>query len=371
MANSTRKQFRIELLPALHGDCIWIEYGESEAPQRIVVDGGPIGAYKALDARVAKLKPGDREIELFAITHVDGDHIEGAVRLIADKNDSLVFREVWFNGWRHLEKVPGMLGPVQGEFVSALIERFIGDTRWNASPPFAGGPVLVPNSGKPPVATLEGGMQITLLSPTPAKLEKLRKAWLSDVNRKGFDPGDLDAALELLRSQRRLIPKGLLGGSYQLGNERIALDSAVANGSSLAMLAEFDGVRCLLLGDAHPDAVVRSLKKLGATPSHPLRLDAVKVAHHGSKGNTTPELLDLVACKRFLISTSGAVFNHPDREAVDLIIDRAGPGVELVFNYLSDTTLPWADPNDQQSRHYSAVYPETQGVGIAVDLLES
>jgi len=361
------KQFRIELLPALHGDCIWIEYGDPTAPTRILIDGGPIGAYKALDARVTKLKPGDREIELVAITHVDGDHIEGAVRLIADKAKTLSFRDVWFNGWRHLEKVPGMLGPVQGEFVSALIAKFIGDTRWNAAQPFSGRPLVV-DADDPPVATLEGGMRLTLLSPTPPKLEKLRTAWLADVEAKGFAPGDLDAALELLRTQRRLVPKGLLGGSYQLGDQRIRLDSAVANGSSLAMLAEFGGKCCLLLGDAHPDAVVESLKKLGASKAKPRRLDAIKVAHHGSRGNTTPELLEVVACKRFLVSTNGDVFGHPDREALDAIVDQAGPGVELVFNYLSDTTRPWSDQTDQAKRHYRAVYPQTDGVGAVVEL---
>ena len=168
MCQASTKHFRIELLPALHGDCIWIEYGDPTAPTRILIDGGPIGAYKALDTRVAKLKPGDREIELLAITHVDGDHIEGAVRLIADKSSILSFREVWFNGWRHFEEVRGLLGPVQGEFLSALIARFIGDKRWNAAKPFSGGPLIV-GEGALPVATLEGGMKLTLLSPTPEK----------------------------------------------------------------------------------------------------------------------------------------------------------------------------------------------------------
>ncbi len=367
MSASPTGLFRIELLPALHGDCIFIEYGDPAAPSRILIDGGPIGGYRSLDARIAKLPPGDREIELFAITHVDGDHIEGAVRLIADKAGTLSIRDVWFNGWRHLEKVPGMLGPVQGEFVSALIAKFIGDKRWNAAPPFSGGPLVV-GDGAPPVTTLEGGMRITLLSPTPQKLEKLRKAWMSDVSAKGFAPGDLDAALDLLRTQRRLVPKGLLGGSYQLGDQRVPLDSAVANGSSLAMLAELDGKRCLLLGDAHPDAVVESLRKLGASESAPMKLDAIKIAHHGSRGNTTPELLGLVACRRFLVSTSGDVFGHPDPEAIDAIIDTAGAGVEIAFNYLSDTTKRWADPADQRLRHYTAVYPATEGIGAVVEL---
>lgn len=369
MAEDMNTRFQIELLPALHGDCIWIEYGPSDSLKRILIDGGPIGAYGALQARADQLPFGDREIELVMITHVDADHIEGAIRLIAEWASKLSFREVWFNGWRHLEEIPGMLGPVQGEFVSALIEKFIGSKRWNSSNPFDGGPLVVAKEGPPPSVSLNGGMRLTLLSPTPEKLEKLRKSWKADVHKKGISPGDLDAALNLLRTQHRLVPDGLLGGSYQLGDIRIPLDNAVANGSSLAMLAEFGNKRCLLLGDAHPDAIISSLKRLGASKDHPLEIDAVKVSHHGSKGNTTPELLELISCKRFLISTSGAVFDHPDQEAINLIIDNAGPDVELVFNYLSDTTRAWSKPQDQSERCYRALYPQTEGESITVNLL--
>ena len=189
------------------------------------------------------------------------------------------------------------------------------------------------------------------------------------MNRKGFSPGDLDAALELLRTQRRLIPNGLLGGSYQLGDQDVLLDNSEANGSSLAMLAEYGGKRCLLLGDAHPDVIVESLKKLGASASKPLELDAVKIAHHGSRGNTTRELLDLIACKRFLVSTNGGnKYGHPDPQTIDSIIAHAGPGIELVFNYLSDTTRYWSDEEDQARRRYRAVYPDTEGEGAIVEL---
>lgn len=377
MCQKLDKQFCIELLPALHGDCIWIEYGNRSNPNRILIDGGPIGAYEALDARINKLRPGNRKIELTIITHVDADHIEGVIRLIAEKYNSLDFHKIWFNGWKHLETVPGMLGPVQGEFVSALISKCIGDGNWNTSDvfngktdPFKGKTLVVANDGLPPVANLEGGMQLTLLSPTPEKLEKLRNKWITEVNEKGIEPGDLDEALEQLREQHRLVPKGLLGGSFQLGDERIKLDDKEANGSSLAMLAEYGGKSCLFLGDSHPDAIVQSLKKLGASKVLPMKVDAIKVSHHGSRGNTTPELLDLVSCKRFLISTNGSHFKnpHPHHETIDMIISKAGPGVELVFNYFCETTKPWSKKSDQDNPNFISVYPKSEGESIIVSL---
>ncbi len=361
-----KNSFRIELLPARHGDSLWIEYGDSAAPSRILIDGGPIGAYPALDQRVAQLKPGDREIELLVITHVDGDHIEGAVRLVAAHRNDLSFREVWFNGWRHLETKPGLLGAVQGEFLSALIAKYIGEPRWNCSPPFAGGPLVVATD-TPPVATLAGGMRLTLLSPTPKKLEKLQKQWKKEVAKAGFAPGDLEKALERLKEANRLVPKGLLGGGYQEIKPG-KVDNSVANGSSIAFVAEYAGKRCLCLGDAHPDALIESLGKLGATKAKPLAVDAIKLPHHGSASNYSPDLYDLVSCRRFLVSTNGDQFNHPDREVIDALIARGIPKLELHFNHLTGTTKPWSDKRDQTKRRFKAFYPKTAAGGITVSL---
>lgn len=37
--------FRIEMLPAAHGDALWIEYGAGGTIHRLLVDGGTPGAY--------------------------------------------------------------------------------------------------------------------------------------------------------------------------------------------------------------------------------------------------------------------------------------------------------------------------------------
>ena len=72
----------IEMLPARHGDCLWIEYAEgvSDRTRRILVDGGPGFAYGALRARIEQLPLAEREFELVVVTHIDADHIEGIIR---------------------------------------------------------------------------------------------------------------------------------------------------------------------------------------------------------------------------------------------------------------------------------------------------
>jgi hypothetical protein len=56
------------------------------------------------------------------LTHVDADHIESAVKLLNVKKLDFDVGDIWFNAWKHLSPSHGdELGPVQGEYVSALI----------------------------------------------------------------------------------------------------------------------------------------------------------------------------------------------------------------------------------------------------------
>ena len=44
MSNIRREKnmtlFRIEMMPACSGDCIWIEYGNPQSPHKLLIDGG-------------------------------------------------------------------------------------------------------------------------------------------------------------------------------------------------------------------------------------------------------------------------------------------------------------------------------------------
>src|SRR5271166_3132648 len=85
------------MLPAGHGDCLWIEYGDPT--RRILVDGGPYYSYKHLRNRIEQLDVGDRHFELLIVTHIDADHIEGILRLLQEPQHlGVSFDDVWFNG---------------------------------------------------------------------------------------------------------------------------------------------------------------------------------------------------------------------------------------------------------------------------------
>ena len=366
------KFMRVEMLPALHGDCLFVEYGDATRTRRLLIDGGPIGAYGALQDRMEALTAGDRRFELIVLSHVDTDHIDGLVRLFANpKPWPFVVKDVWFNGWRHLEQAHGLLGGKQGEYFSALLSRRLEDGIWNGA--FDGDAVVVRDDDALPERMLAGNMKLTLLSPTVPKLAKMRNAWRKDIG-DAIEPGDLDAAWELLAKQKRYLPgQGLLGstpGLDALLAKQSRPDNAAANGSSIAFLAEFAGKSCLFLADAHADAVCASLKRLLAQRGlERLAVDAVKVSHHGSKGNTTDELMSLIESPRFLFSTNGAQFGHPDQEAVRRVIGRSTQvKTELFFNYLTDRNREWEASGLQQQLNYAATYAVGEDTPLVVHL---
>ena len=309
----------------------------------------------------------ERFFELIVLTHVDGDHVEGLVRLFADKPLSFSVDKVMFNGWRQMDRAHGLLGALQGEFLSALLVNRAASA-WDPDAE----PWVVLKDGALPSLDLPGGMKLTLLSPDVPKLQAMAREWKSAVVKAGVQPGDLEAAWDKLAQRKKFLPKrGLLGASPDLDRllqDQFKIDAAKANGSSLAFLAEYDNKSALLLGDAHPDVVAASIKRLlKARGKRKLKVGAVKVAHHGSKNNTNEDLLTLIECPTYLISTNGAQFKHPDKACIARIL-KFGKPARIVFNYRSEFTGPWIERTSQQKYGYEAQVRKESELSIPVTL---
>jgi hypothetical protein len=157
-------------------------------------------------------------------------------------------------------------------------------------------------------------------------------------------------------------------------------DRTVANGSSIALLAEYsDGKkekRCLLTGDAHVGVLINSLRTLmkdqRRVKDGRLVVDALKLSHHGSKKNVSKDLLDLLACSKFLISTNGQQFEHPDPEAVARVIKYGrtgkGPNPKLFFNYKSPFNKMWDESDLRDLHEYEVQYPAEGTQGLVIRL---
>jgi beta-lactamase superfamily II metal-dependent hydrolase len=362
--------FRIEMLPARHGDALWIEYGTPERTRRILIDGGPVHAWPEVEARLRMLPPGDQGVELVVVSHVDTDHIEGLVRLMAEPvaRWPIVPNEIWFNGWRHVAEAD-TLGGREGEFLSALIHRRAFSS-WNTA--FGGKAVCVGKLEGDRVE-LEDGMRLTLVSPNAASLAALEKDWRENVDKWAIRPGDLEAAWEQLVDANRFHPDSELTlGPGDLSAKLLAQlkgrDSGAANGSSIAFLAEFAGKSCLFLADAHAKVVCESLRRLGYSSARPLKVDALKMSHHGSRNNITRELLELVDARHFLVSSNGDKFGHPDPQAIEAVIAGSRRKPTIWFNYTSDHNSRWKVESARPGATFRTRYPRKGKAGIAVKL---
>jgi hypothetical protein len=203
-------------------------------------------------------------------------------------------------------------------------------------------------------------MKWTLLSPTRQKLAALRQRWIKEVTHAGLRPGDHAGFLELFEETPSLHSDDL---GEQINVEHLAgvafkEDTAEPNGSSIAMLFEYEGRTLLLAGDAHPSVLQRSLTRFASERDlqGPVSLDALKVSHHGSHKNTSPQLLECIDCRCFLFSSDGKKFSHPSAECIARIVHRRC-GVVLHFNYDTKVNEIWKSSSLQRKYGFEAVYP--------------
>lgn len=351
--------FSVTMLPAGHGDCLWVEWGKASAPRRMLIDAGTPGTYKRLKAAIKdRLGNGKAHFDLFVITHIDEDHIGGAIRLLEDSE--VTYGDLWFNGWKHLrEKAPrDLLGAKQAELVTDTIQRR--KLPWNTA---FGGKAVVIDKDLPTVPL--GEAKLTLLSPYRQQLHDLIPKWRAELVKAGL----VDAAGNLLhpRERARRIRDQLGVRSLNIETllkEPFESDAAEANGSSIAFLLEHGGKRALFTGDAHPGVLAQSLRQLSASDR---KLDVVKVPHHGSDGNTSADLLSLVSCNTYLLSTNGARYSHPDRAALARIVGR-GNKSRLCFNYTTSFTTLWNNAIARQKYRFQVDYPTTKDGGFSLEL---
>jgi beta-lactamase superfamily II metal-dependent hydrolase len=377
--------FTLTMLPAHQGDALWIEYGEGNQIHRILIDGGTPPSAGAVRKRISNLPEPECRLELFMVTHVDTDHIGGVLRLLSGVPKELKVGQFWFNERRHLQPKPAgaVLGPLDGEILGSFLDQLGWDwNTWMAQQSGDGPEAVVVLDGEepPPSFELPGGMVLTLLSPGLPEIETLRVAWKKELDENRLDPTSLDFAAQLSAAMHRkhIKPLAVLGDVDtatvdELADQRFVQDDSPANGSSIGVLLEFDHRSCLLTGDAVPGALIGPIKRLlKSRGKEKLRVDAVKLPHHGSQHNVNEELLDVLSSSRWLFSTNGQQHNHPDPQAVARVV-RANQGKDstLHFNYPRGANARadrWSDRELKDRWGYQSVFASNATDGLLVDL---
>ena len=318
---------KIHFLPVRYGDSFVIECDRGGNHGVVVVDGGPNGCGKILQAKLNEI---NKMPDLMVLTHYDDDHIGGLIQYIktCTNNGVLPAKEVWANcatyvdTMEEMEKVrePSFYEVVDenGNTIRVQIERsatqavrlarlvdyltFDHELVWRDN--------LVEGIGRQyPYATIE------VVSPTPRGRElAIGKQEIAAAKMNARASGLMGTEIKMDMPMPELILplEELAKDNPKPPSEKA--DAEVANAASIAFILRCDGLSVLMLGDCYPHNVVAYLRKRGFSERKPLVVDYVKISHHGSMHNTSNELLDLIKCNHYLISTNGDKFGHPDRE---------------------------------------------------------
>jgi hypothetical protein len=290
---------KLEMVRAKKGDCLLLHYGEQDAPALSLVDGGAPGAYDSfLAPRLAELRAergtGDAPLplELVMISHIDQDHLAGVLNLLRAieiaGTDGLptpyAVGRLWHNAFRLLTaaddvplEAPDAL-PEAGAIVASVPEGAMANTLAVQ----LGIPVNDDEAGDLLLAgdshTLPGGLALTVLGPTPERIEALREEWAKKV---------------------KADPAGLVPASVQ---------ETVTNLSSLIAVAEHGGRRILLTGDGVAEDILAGLARQQLLDAGGrAHFDVLKVPHHGSVGNISEpaDFLQRVTADHYAISGNG------------------------------------------------------------------
>ncbi|RYH66489.1 MAG: hypothetical protein EON54_04915, partial [Alcaligenaceae bacterium] len=191
---------RLHVLQAGYGDCLVVEYGHGQSEQHlIVIDGGVAGETTPTLKKLLKDLP-NAHIDLLVVSHVDDDHIVGAIRVLQDKKLRGRIKDIWFNGAteRRVLALEG-LGYKKGDKLQAMLADKSLGLPWNGA--FGGADIAVDSSKPNLPVNLSLGATLTILSPTASSLRDLREAWASNT----LKPDDVDKTGE----PQVVVPKGL------------------------------------------------------------------------------------------------------------------------------------------------------------------
>lgn len=287
----------ITLLPAEHGDCIFV----SAYDYNILIDGGVAQTYQDLHDRrnpdkplkllIDKLHEENKHIDLLIVTHVDDDHIGGIIEWFEDEfpEEDLV-REIWMNDDVILsDKSSLQNSPTQAGKLLGL---------WRDKGRCYNNNIVQGEEFD------RGPFHIKVLAP----LSKYRNGIAEKISASLHNTGTANGADSV--SLKELAAKPWKNGTLTKENR-----------ASIAFeLSTIEDDKVLLLGDAHVKDIMNGLDCFYPNQEHPIKYKTIKLSHHGSKNNFCPAFIQMVHADTFLVSTNGDFFGHPDKEVIAQII---------------------------------------------------
>jgi beta-lactamase superfamily II metal-dependent hydrolase len=344
----------IKVFPAANGDSFFIRIKNKTSFKNIIIDGGKGElCHLMLKNEFELLEVSDQFVNLLIVTHIDDDHIAGIIKLYKDKKiNTSIIEKVWFNSgtsiscglsenevdnrdiYINANKSSRKMSVRQGETFEGILEE---SGNWHKELIYSG------------QVHIFDGITIRVLSPDIETLKELNNKWDLEIEK-----------LVKKRSRKKMMSSTTDYDKTidELCAEDFEEDTSLFNKSSIAFLLEYENFRILMLGDSHPSIIVSSLKNMGYSEENRLRIDIMKISHHASKKNTSPDLLKLIDCNKFIISSDGSKHGLPNKQSLARIVRIMNKPVTFYFNYSSMKKIFSSD--ERKDNNITCVYLDSE-----------
>lgn len=289
--------------------------GSDNKPHNIFIDAGYERTFRhVLAGEINAIAKAGESIDAWIVSHIHDDHIGGVMtylRTIGDGEFPDIVTTWLYNPPRisPADRKPLPANPVslpksidQGDkLVRYLLSKnkLISTDITGSNPPFN-----------------FFGLKLTVLSPDNNALRKLRAKYPpdSDIPYEQNEIDSISAAKAAKQFDYDIPATAFNFSSFEQ-------DKSIENASSIAFLAECNEKKILWLADAHPNILINSLRQLGYSENNPLVCDWVKVTHHGSSGNNSSQLYELIRCNNYLFSANAENIHYlPSKECLVRIL---------------------------------------------------
>jgi hypothetical protein len=356
------------------GDCMLVTGDDGT---NILVDGGMQSSYTEHVAPfMDKLREDGQSIDLVYVSHIDSDHIGGVLQMMDDLVATKVFEfqtgkgrqwkkpehtppgvaRVWHNSFKEsvsenavaiadlLATTASLLKTSTDPEIRGLAER---NRELATSVPqaiklrhrlseeqlgipvneeFGGKLIYVKSRGAP--QTSLGNLNIRVIAPFKSELDALREEWddwlKANKEQLGRLQDQMQRDAERIGNEVAVVSGETSPPGDQLGDIRKVTPPNLA--SLMLHVTEDHGPDVLLTGDGHPQHILEGLKRHkllngGGPPKEAgVHLRVLKVPHHASENNMTPDFARRVTADHYITCGNGA-HKNPDLAALTALID--------------------------------------------------
>jgi len=368
---------KLRVIQAKFGDCLIVEYGSSDNPKYMLIDGGPGGVYKSyLRDELLSIKESGGQLELMVLSHIDGDHIVGLIQFTeelkeqqADEVEPVIeVKQLWMNSFSQSigknNKITQGLNTLNSKVQHVLstmpeTERaFLSIPQGNTlhrNALLLNIPVnSTANYGTISCDTLPQPVQmenlkITIIGPNEANLNQLEEEWKAWI---------VENENKIMMSDPEIL-------AY--------IDRSVPNLSSIMFLMEAEGKSVLFTGDGRGDFILEGLeyRKLLDEEGR-IHVNIFKVPHHGSIRNASETFFLKVTADKYVISGDGH-HGNPDYETLKHIVEAAAKQnrkVELVCTNETESTKKLTVSFPPKNYPYTLTYLPKDKSSLSLNLLD-